>query len=99
MVMQTVLLAAIVLLLVLATPYIWRMVTGPTVFDRVQALNAVGTKVPVLLVLIGLVFARADMFVDMALALFLLNLFTTLLVAKYIRARARTAGSGREAGA
>jgi multisubunit Na+/H+ antiporter MnhF subunit len=39
----------------------------------------------VLMVMIGLIYGRVDMFVDIALALWLLNLFTTLLVARYVR--------------
>ncbi|MEX0742041.1 MAG: monovalent cation/H+ antiporter complex subunit F [Phycisphaeraceae bacterium] len=86
--METAFLLAIIAVLLLLLPYVWRIAQGPTVFDRVQALNGIGTKVPVLLVLIGLLFQRADMFIDLALALFLLNLFTTLLVAKYMRRKA-----------
>jgi len=69
----------------LTIPYLWRVSAGPTVFDRVQALNAIGSMVPVVLVLIGIVYERLDMFVDLALALFLLNVFTTLLVARFAR--------------
>lgn len=69
----------------LTLPYLWRLSVGPTVYDRVQALNAIGSMVPVALVLIGIVYDRLDMFVDLALALFLLNVFTTLLVARYAR--------------
>jgi len=82
--MEFVFLTSVVAVLVLAIPYMARAIIGPTVFDRVQALNGLGTKVPVLIVLIGLVYGRANMFIDLALALFLLNLFTTLLVAKYM---------------
>ena len=71
--------------LVLTLPYIGRAIIGPTVFDRVVGLNGVGTKVPVILVLIGLLYERVDMFVDLALALFLLNLFITVLIARYVR--------------
>jgi multicomponent Na+:H+ antiporter subunit F len=71
--------------LALTTPYLWRVAAGPTVYDRVQALNAIGSMAPVALVLFGLVYERLDMFVDLALALFLLNVFTTLLVARYAR--------------
>lgn len=74
-----------VAVLALALPYLWRVAAGPTVYDRVQALNAIGSTAPVALVLFGLVYGRLDMFVDLALALFLLNVFTTLLVARYAR--------------
>lgn len=71
--------------LLLMVPFIGRAIAGPTIFDRVVALNGMGTMIPVLLVLIGLLYNREDMFVDMALALFLLNLFMTLLIARYVR--------------
>jgi len=79
-------------LLGLMLPYVVRIVNGPTVFDRIVGLNGIGTKVPVALVLVGLLYERVDMFVDLALALFLLNLFTTLLVAKYVREKGRAEG-------
>ena len=77
--------AAIVGVLAIAIPYAVRIVAGPTVFDRIVGFNGIGTKVPVLLVLIGLLYERPGMFVDLALALFLLNLVMTLLVARYVR--------------
>jgi multicomponent Na+:H+ antiporter subunit F len=72
-------------LIALTLPYLWRVSRGPTVYDRVQALNAIGSIAPVAIVLIGLLYDRLDMFVDLALSLFLLNVFTTLLVARYAR--------------
>jgi multicomponent Na+:H+ antiporter subunit F len=81
-----VVLTAVVLLLMLV--FIGRVIVGPTIFDRVVALNASGTLFPILLILIGLDYDRADMFIDLALALFLLNVFTTLLIARYARHQA-----------
>jgi multicomponent Na+:H+ antiporter subunit F len=80
--------AATLLVMLLCLPFIGRAVVGPTIVDRVVALNGMGTLVPVLMVLIGLIYERVDMFVDIALALWLLNLFTTLLVAVYVRDKA-----------
>jgi multicomponent Na+:H+ antiporter subunit F len=74
--------------MLLTLPFIGRAVVGPTIFDRVVALNGIGTLIPVLMVMIGLIYGRVDMFVDIALALWLLNLFTTLLVARYVRDKA-----------
>ncbi|MBI4564724.1 MAG: pH regulation protein F [Planctomycetes bacterium] len=85
--MTHVFLAATVATLILAIPYLGRVIAGPTVFDRVVALNGIGTKIAVLMVLVGLLYARADMFVDIALAFYLLNLVTTLLLAKYVKER------------
>lgn len=78
-------LAVVFVMVLLAVPYVARIVGGPTVFDRVLAINGLGTKIPALVVMVGLVYARADMFVDIALALFLLNLVLTLLFARYVR--------------
>jgi multicomponent Na+:H+ antiporter subunit F len=79
---------ATLLVLLLMVPFLGRALAGPTVFDRVVALNGMGTLVPVVLILVGMIYNREDMFVDLALALFLLNLFTTLLIARYVRQKA-----------
>jgi multicomponent Na+:H+ antiporter subunit F len=89
--MSAVFITATMLTLVLTVPFIGRVITGPTIFDRVVALNGIGTLIPVTLVLIGLIYNRLDMFVDLTLALFLLNVFTTLLVARYVRHKAESA--------
>jgi multicomponent Na+:H+ antiporter subunit F len=78
------------LILVVIATFIGRVIVGPTIFDRVVALNGVGTLVPVLMVMTGMVYGRVDMFVDLALALYLLNLFTTLLIARYVRQKAES---------
>jgi multicomponent Na+:H+ antiporter subunit F len=86
--MSAVFMAAVLVSVLLTGPFIGRVISGPTIFDRVLALNGIGTLVPVILVLAGLIYGRLDMYVDLVLALFLLNLFTTLLVASYVRRRA-----------
>lgn len=83
--MITLFVIAMLIVLILTVPFIGRVIRGPTVFDRVVAVNGMGTLIPVLMVMVGLVYDRVDMFVDLALALFLLNLFTTLLIARYVR--------------
>lgn len=83
--MNTVFVGAAIAVALITLPFTARVVSGPTIFDRVVALNGIGTLIPVALVLTGLIYDRLDMFVDLALALFLLNVFTTLLVARYVR--------------
>jgi multicomponent Na+:H+ antiporter subunit F len=61
-----------------------RVVFGPAIFNRIVAINVVGTKTVVLLVLIGMIHGRVDMFVDIALAYALLNFIGTLAAAKYL---------------
>jgi multicomponent Na+:H+ antiporter subunit F len=78
------------LILLVITSFMVRVMMGPTIFDRVVALNGIGTLIPVLMVMAGMVYGRIDMFVDLALAIYLLNLFTTLLIARYVRQKAET---------
>ena len=62
---------------------LYRAVFGPTVFDRVVGAGFVGTKTAVLLVLIGFIYGRLDMFVDLALVYSILNFIGTLIISKY----------------
>jgi multicomponent Na+:H+ antiporter subunit F len=70
-------------LFALMLPAIYRVVTGPTAIDRIVAVNVIGTKTAVLLVLIGTIYGRVEMFVDFALAYALLNFIGSLAVARY----------------
>lgn len=83
---------AAVVILVVITMFISRVIEGPTIFDRVVAMNGIGTLVPVLIVIAGLFYRRVDMFVDLAIALYLLNLFTTLLIARYVSDKSEAGG-------
>jgi multicomponent Na+:H+ antiporter subunit F len=62
---------------------LYRAVFGPTVFDRIVGAGFVGTKTAVLLVLIGFIYKRLDMFVDLALVYSILNFIGTLIISKY----------------
>ncbi|MDF1738447.1 MAG: monovalent cation/H+ antiporter complex subunit F [Verrucomicrobiales bacterium] len=71
-------------ILFLMVPAIWRMTVGPTALDRIVAVNVVGTKTAVLLVVIGQIFGQVGMFVDFALAYALLNFTGSLAAARYL---------------
>lgn len=73
-----------VVLLGLMLPAVYRIVVGPTAIDRAVGVNVIGTKTAVLLVLIGMIFQRVDMFVDFALAYGLLNFIGSLAAARYL---------------
>jgi multicomponent Na+:H+ antiporter subunit F len=62
---------------------LYRAVFGPTVLDRLVGVNAIGSKTTVLLLLIGMIYGRVDMFVDIALAYALLNYIAVLAAARY----------------
>jgi multicomponent Na+:H+ antiporter subunit F len=66
---------------------LYRAVFGPTVLDRLLGANAIGSKTVVLLVLIGLIYNRVDMFVDIALAYAMLNFVAVLAASRYFQKR------------
>jgi multicomponent Na+:H+ antiporter subunit F len=62
---------------------LYRAVFGPTVLDRLVGVNAIGSKTTVLLIMIGLIYGRVEMFVDIALAYALLNFIAVLAASRY----------------
>ena len=77
----------LVALSVIITIYLFRVVRGPTVFDRLLGLNGIATKAIMLLVIIGTIYERLSMFVDIAIGYALLNLVGALAAAKYLEHR------------
>lgn len=80
-------------LLFLMIPAMWRMSVGPTALDRIVAVNVIGTKTAVLLVVIGQIFGEVAMFVDFALAYALLNFTGSLAAARYLHKTKAGAGN------
>lgn len=66
---------------------LYRGIFGPTVLDRIISISVIGTKTTVILILIGLIYKRVDMFVDIALAYALLNFIATMAASKFFRRR------------
>ena len=63
-----------------------RAVLGPSVYDRVLALNMFGTKTVLLLAVIAFLSGRPD-FLDLALAYALINFIGVLAVLEFFRSR------------
>tara|TARA_B100001964_G_C14217242_1_gene593393 strand:- start:659 stop:961 length:303 start_codon:yes stop_codon:yes gene_type:complete len=74
------LIALMFLVLVLA-------IKGPTVIDRLVAVNVIGTKSIVLLLFAGILFGQLDMFVDIALGYGLLNYIVSIAASRYYQHR------------
>ncbi len=77
-------LAGVILLLLMFMP-LYRAVQGPTVLDRILGVNVIGTKTTILIVIIGTLFHRVDMFVDIALAYALLNFIASLAAVRFFQ--------------
>jgi multicomponent Na+:H+ antiporter subunit F len=69
---------------------LYRGVFGPTIFDRIIGMGFVGSKTLVLLVLMGFLYKRIDMFVDISLAYSILIFIGTLVFAKYFQRKGAT---------
>ena len=82
--MKTFLLCVMVLLAIPIGAYLYRVLRGPTIFDRLLGHNGISTKAIILLIVIGLYFERVDMFVDISTGYALLNSVGALAVAKYL---------------
>ena len=66
---------------------LYRAIAGPTVLDRIISVSVIGTKTTIILVLMGFIYKRSDMFLDIALAYALLNFIATVAAAKFFRSR------------
>lgn len=73
-----------VALFALMLPILYRILVGPTAIDRIVAVNVIGTKTTVLLVVIGMIFGRVEMFVDFALTYALLNFIGSIAAARFL---------------
>jgi multicomponent Na+:H+ antiporter subunit F len=64
---------------------LYRVVYGPGIFNRLVGASAIGTKTLIILVLIGFLYRRSDMFIDISLVYALLNFIVTIAAAKYFQ--------------
>ena len=79
---------AILITMVLA---LVRALMGPSVYDRVLAVNVFGTKTVLLLAVIAFLYGRPD-FLDLALAYALINMVGILAVLEFFQNRSRLSG-------
>jgi len=81
--MLTIFLVAGLFVVVTTMLSLYRAVVGPGVFNRVAAVNVIGTKTIGLLVIIGYYFERPYFF-DISLLYAMVNFIGTLVFAKYL---------------
>jgi len=75
--------AVSIAILVAILLYLIRGLLGPTAFDRILAMNAMGTKTVILVSVLGFVFGRPD-FLDIALVYAMINFLATMAILKFI---------------
>ncbi len=81
--MTTALWATATALLVMAFACLWRADAGPTLQDRILAVNVVGTKTLIVLALLARI-AGHDFLLDVALVYGLLNFVVTIAASRFV---------------
>ncbi|MGD2093165.1 MAG: monovalent cation/H+ antiporter complex subunit F [Candidatus Aminicenantes bacterium] len=77
---------SVILTVIIFIP-LYRVLMGPTLFDRILGAGAIATKTMVLILVIGLVFNRLEMFIDITIAYAILNFIGNIAIAKYLDTR------------
>lgn len=76
-------LAILLALAILSFASLYRSIKGPSVADRIVAINVVSTKVTVMIILISILLKQTG-YMDVALIYALVGFITTLSVSKYL---------------
>ena len=77
-----ILLGAAAAILVLAVATLYRVYLGPTIQDRVVAINVIGTSTVIVIALLAAVYERPA-YLDIAIVYALLNFVLSLAVARF----------------
>ena len=72
-----------------------RAFIGPTLFDRILAVNTFGTKTVLIIALLGFLMGRPD-FLDIALVYALINFIGVIALLKYFKYGSLSIGPGDE---
>ena len=61
---------------------LFRLIKGPEVYDRILAVNVIGTKTVILIALVGFIYERPH-FLDIAIVYALINFIATFAILKF----------------
>ena len=61
-----------------------RVFKGPSVFDRLNGIFVLGIDVIMIILFVGFVDGRIDMYVDIAISYGLLGFLSTVMIAKFL---------------
>lgn len=66
---------------------LYRLLAGPTIWDRLTGLGLIGTKTIILLLLLGVLTGREDIFIDITLSYTLITFIGAVALAKYFEGK------------
>lgn len=78
--------AALIAILIGIVLLLLRALVGPTLYDRILAVNSIGAKTVLVIGLLGFVMGRPD-FLDIAMLYTLINFVATIAILKFFRYR------------
>lgn len=68
----------------------FRVFKGPSIYDRLNGLGVIGADTILLLILIGYIDKRPDMYADISIAYALLGFISSVVIAKYVGRKGET---------
>ena len=86
--MNTFLIATAIVIIVNAFICLYRVVRGPTIQDRILAINIVGSKTLIILVLMAAIL-QSSIYLDVAILLVLLNFILIVVISRYLETHGR----------
>lgn len=86
--------AAVIAILVVMVLALSRALIGPTLYDRILAINMFGTKTVLLIAVMGMLAGRADI-MDIALVYALINFISVIAVLRFFEYAGDTGGENR----
>jgi len=87
MTFENLFIALVIGLVVLVMLMLIRVYKGPTVYDRLNGLGVIGTDAILVLVILGFLSRREDMYVDIAISYSILGFIGLVVIAKYLEGR------------
>ena len=74
-------------LLVIAASMVFFILYKKNTFDRLNALFSLNTQIILLIITVGFIDGRKDMYIDIAISYAILGFVTTIILAKYMGGR------------
>lgn len=75
---------AIIIMMISIALFVIRAVNGPTVFDRLLAVNSINSKINVLLIILS-IFSGNQSFIDIAFIYALISFIASYAILRFIR--------------
>lgn len=82
--MNTFILVSLFVLFLSVPAFLYRIIKGPNIFDRLIGLNGIATKSILFLLLLGCYMGHLEMIIDICLGYGLINLVGAVAIGKYL---------------